>query len=535
MMELSYYNDEVDKILFDIIGNDSFPESDFDILIDTIANTIHQYDTRLSRSNLKIVVKFLIEKKYQKYYQYAPDSDFNKLGTPNDPNESEDISINVSDFIDSDDSDMITNNYINPELNNETFDKVKLNSAKDLVSHRHNYKHNKFQEECYKYRMARIVEIKAIPQFEQKSDGWFSQRGKCLTATAIATALDEDPYKSPAELLLDKCNRGIPFIENEYVHHGKKYEKIGDMFYSFRNNIELAEYGLIQHEKYSFIGASPDGICEKNICGSNKLSSLVGRLLEIKFPKTRKILTEGKLDGDICPHYYYVQVQTQLFVTNMSECDFLQCKIHEYKTWEEFVSDSNPKIPGLSKKTNLEKGCLIQLLPKNMIGGKDKNMCLYGGSYIYPPRLHMTHDEIKMWIAKEVLEFPRNKLSEKYMIDRVIYWRLAQVSCHLIKAEPEWFESKIPLLKQFWNYVLFYRKNQDSLDKLVKYIEEVGSKTTKEIFERVHEDYKSLKPNTIYNPLYQEENPWRKKINEKNEKFKRFREFRAKNKKPVDV
>ena len=56
---------------------------------------------------------------------------------------------------------------------------------------------------------------------------------------------------------------GVPFKENENVHHGKKYEQIGTMFYSFRNNVAVAEYGLIQHDKYEFIGASPDGICEK--------------------------------------------------------------------------------------------------------------------------------------------------------------------------------------------------------------------------------------------------------------------------------
>ena len=112
---------------------------------------------------------------------------------------------------------------------------------------------------------------------------------------------------------------------------------------------------------------------------------MVGRLLEIKFPKTRKICTEGDLDGDICPHYYYVQVQTQLFVTGMDECDFLQCQIEEYDSWEEYFQDSNPNIPGLSKKTNLEKGCLIQLLPKKMIGTGDPKMCLYSAKYIYPP------------------------------------------------------------------------------------------------------------------------------------------------------
>ena len=48
--------------------------------------------------------------------------------------------------------------------------------------------------------------------------------------------------------------------------------------------------------------------------------------------------------------------------------------MEEYDSWNEFVTDSNPKIPGLSRKTNLEKGCLIQLLPTKMINKSDSPM-----------------------------------------------------------------------------------------------------------------------------------------------------------------
>ena len=601
-MDISYYNEEVDKILFNIIGNDSFMGSELDNLVDTVSNTIYQYNKKITLAKLKLVVQYLIENKYQKYYEYDTNSEFNKVADTNiyidsesspkskseaspktnsetssnknkEPIKSETLSnknkepiksvtskintevsptkksanvdsdimsIDESDLIDvsNNDSDTNTVTYINSELGAEATDKVQLSSAKDLVSHRHDYLYDTFKEERYIRRQKRIVEIKRIPQFEQKSTGWLEQRGKCLTATAIATALDEDPYKTPAELLLDKCDRGVPFVENKNVHHGKKYEEIGNMFYSFRNNVIMYEYGLIQHDKHSFIGASPDGICEKKTLESDIiLSSLVGRLLEIKFPKTRKILTEGDLDGDICPHYYYVQVQTQLFVTKMDECDFLQCQIDEYDSWEDFVKDSNPKIPGLSKISNLEKGCLIQLLPKKMVDG-DPEMCLYNGRYLYPPRLHMSHDEIQLWIAKETIQFPQNNLSKNFMIDKVIYWRLSMVACNLIKADPEWFESKIPYLKQFWNYVLFYRKYPKKLDALVKYIEDVGNKKTADIFKRVHKDYLSVRTDSTYTPLYQEENEWRTKYNKKYERWNKFQDFKnnnSKKKSMVDV
>ena len=533
-MKLSFYNDEIDKILWDIIGNDSFNESDLPDLIEMLTDTIYQYNKDLTKKKLKSIIQFLVEQKYKQIYVYDTDLEFNKIikqethsivkNQLSEKSQSELMSISASELNDYGDI-LVQKKYTNPELDSEETDKVHFSSADDLISHRHDYPFAKYKEKKYIKRRKQRIKIKKIPQYEQKSAEWLKQRNECLTATAVAIALDEDPYKYPVELLLDKCGRKAPFEENENVHHGKKYEQIGNMFYSFRNNIKVAEYGLIQDEKYVFIGASPDGICEKNTLNTDKLSKLVGRLLEIKFPKTRKINTEGKLDGDICPHYYYVQVQTQLYVTKMDECDFLQCRVEEYDSWEDFVQDSNTNIPGLSKMTNLEKGCLIQLLPRNMVGKDDPKMCLYNAKYIYPSRLHLSNDEIERWIADEILHFHKNELSNKYIVDRIIYWRLSQVACHLIKADTEWFETKIPLLKQFWDYVLFYRKNTKKLDSLMKFINEVGVKKSAEIFSKVHKDYASVYKNTKYKPLYQKESVWRKKYNKKYENYQKFIQY----------
>lgn len=492
-MDINHYNKEVDRMLQNVLsdkhfreeycslGEHFFLENDLGKIIDIIVNKIRQRDKGVSKKELRETVEFLIKQKYKKCYVYDPKSKYNKKELDKFP------------------------------------DKVVINSAEDLVSHRYDYTHDVFREDIYRKRSKNVFRIKKIPQFEQRSVEWFNQRNDCITATSVAIALDEDPYKFPADLLLEKCGRGTPFEENENVHHGKKYEKIGNMFYSFRNNVRVGEYGFLRNRKYPFIGASPDGICEKKTADSDRLSKLVGRLLEIKFPKIRKIVTQGKLDGDICPHYYYVQIQTQLFVTELDECDFLQCRVEEYDSWEDYVNDSYPNVPGLSKKTNLEKGCLIQLLPKKMVGG-DPKKCLYQAKYIYPPKLHMTHQEIERWISHEILHFHQSELSENYLVDRVIYWRLVQVACHLIKADEKWFKSKISILKQFWDYVLFYRSNMEKLEKLVTFVRETGSKNSAEIFAKVHQDYLSINKDSTYEPLYQKESEWRRRYNEKYKK-----------------
>ena len=434
MTDLQYYSTEIDKILIDVLGEAlRFNQSDKIVLVDLITDTILCYDKRLKRSDLAVIVQYLIQKKFVQHYSY---------------------------FVP------------------EPYEEIRAN--------KHDYSGKRFEENVYQKRVKQIRYLKSIPQHEQKSVEWLQQRSECLTATAVAIVLDEDPYKYPADLLLDKCGRGEPFVDNANVHHGRKYEEIANMFYAHRNNVRVAEYGLIQHASHPFIGASPDGICEPDRLDGKGLSKLVGRLLEIKCPKRRQIKTEGRLNGDICPHYYYVQVQTQLFVTQMIECDFLQVKIEEYESWDEWKDDSVNDNPGLSQKTGFEKGLVISLSPKLFTSDEQRLFC---SQYIYPPKLHMTLHETKKWIANSIINYPHHRYADEYVIDKIIYWRLAKVGCNLIKYEREWFESKIPMLKQFWDYVQFYNQNPKLLESLERYIKEIGSKNSRQIFQRVHKEY----------------------------------------------
>ncbi|AVL94863.1 YqaJ viral recombinase family protein [Moumouvirus australiensis] len=511
-MNLNYYNQEIDRILWDLVGNDYFTDKDLDNIINLIAETIYIYNKNLSKSKLKTIARYLIEQKHIKHYIYDKSSEFNNIKlSKNDKTDKDICSLSLNDIL-------FTENSVSDNIN----DKINLNTYLDLISHKYDYNHKEYKKSKYIKRLKRVEEIKKIPQFEQKSKEWLDQRNECLTATAISKAIDEDPYEYPVDLLFDKCGKK-PFVENENVHHGNKYEEIGTMFYSFRNNVDVKEYGLLQHHEKKMIGASPDGICDSKTYHNNKLSKLIGRLLEIKFPKTRQIMTTGNLDGDICPHYYYLQVQAQLFVTELDECDFLQCKIEEYDSWEEYILDSNAKIPGLSKKTNLEKGCLIQLLPKKMISNETANRCLYNSKYIYPPKLHMTPDEIEKWISYETMHFQNHELSSEYLIDRIIYWRLSQISCSLIKADSDLIKSKLPILEQFWDYVLFYRQFPDKLEKLMDYVKEVGRENSAQIFSKINKEYLSVHKKSTYKPLYQEPTKWRLQYNEKKKKYANYK------------
>jgi hypothetical protein len=249
------------------------------------------------------------------------------------------------------------------------------------------------------------------------------------------------------------------------------------------------------------------------------LTKLVGRLLEIKCPMTRYISFYGDLDGKIAPHYYFVQMQTQMYITKMTECDFLQCKITEYDSWDDYIADAIDQFPGLSASSGLEKGCLIQLAPREFAAG-DKIKCKFGSQYIYPPKLHMTPSEIQEWITESVMSFPSNRYYDSHLIDKIIYWKFDRVACHLATYNKQWFESKIPLLQQFWDYVLFYRSYNDEFESMLKYIQTIDKTNSKKIFEYINQQYIKAYPKSTYKPLYQKETEWRKTYNEKYAKYK---------------
>jgi len=382
-----------------------------------------------------------------------------------------------------------------------------------------------------------IAELKSRPVFPQKSAEWFRERNNCITATKIPTVCNEDPYAYPIEVIFDKCGVGKIFEENENTHHGTMCEMLADKYYSYRNNVKIGEHGVYRHPKYKFIGASPDGICDIESYDGTQYSKLVGRLIEIKFPLKRRINTTGEVNGEICPHQYYVQVQTQMFVTGLFECDFIQVKSYIYKSnitdindnledlCEQYRKDESITYPGITKKNGLEMGMMIELINKDVMNNPDLSteQKKFKAIYEYQPRLYMTLDELIEWYENYVETFNENPKSKIFEIVRPVFWRFDFVKTITIKYEDNYIENRLPLIRQFWTYILFYRKNHDKLLKLKKYADKIGYDQSKRIFKRIHIDYSSsLDKPTKTKPLYRHRNKWRKQFDEKKLKYSQY-------------
>jgi putative phage-type endonuclease len=320
-----------------------------------------------------------------------------------------------------------------------------------------------------------------LPQPVQKSPEWFALRNNMITASSCGSVLGECKYQSIKETIMEKIF-GKEFKENKFVYHGKKYEKIATMIYEVIYNSKVGEFGLIPHQTINFLGASPDGV-SMSLTLDGKPNKLLGRMLEIKCPPSRVIQNTGCIKGDICPAYYWIQVQIQLECCNLPECDFWQTHLIEYKNEKEFIADeiidnvhTHSELFEQDDKTEIteeknpvqideriRRGAIIELLPIDRSNIPKGDLVEWYGKYIYPPTLLMTPLEYRTW-AKETIKniqtlYP--EFNEKYKFSRVVYWKLLKSHNELITRQPTWFLNNYNTLKKFWDRVVYYREHTD--------------------------------------------------------------------------
>lgn len=354
-----------------------------------------------------------------------------------------------------------------------------------------------WDEQCIK--MAKQFDIlRAIKLPEQRTKEWYEMRSTKITASDGGTVLGMNKYESQYSFILKKLGI-IPFKSNAACYHGKKYEDVATMIYEYRMNVTTDEFGLIGHPTYSFLGASPDRICNHYKYDKKHKSKYVGRMLEIKCPTSRKIDTESLEINDVCPIYYWIQVQLQLECCDLEECDFWQCEIKEYNDREDFISDTNPYEPYRSLETNLEKGCVIQLLPKtcmkNLTDDNYFETIYENAKFIYPPKTEMSPLECDLWISETLSSLNTSEKYNEYFLDQVIYWKLIKSRNILIKRDREWFHYNLPKLKQVWNYVLFLQENEDKLHLFNDFIQSRKIKKNKEIMNVMDQIFNVNDPN----------------------------------------
>ena len=133
---------------------------------------------------------------------------------------------------------------------------------------------------------------------QQRTLAWFLFRGKMLTASEMAAALGIDKYKSRKQLMKQKL-RPVKIQSGDSIAcaWGNKYEDEAVAKYERVTGRKVLPFSLIQHPKYTWLGASPDGV---SVVENDPTAEPVG--LEIKCPFSRELSKTG------IPDMYFPQV-----------------------------------------------------------------------------------------------------------------------------------------------------------------------------------------------------------------------------------
>jgi hypothetical protein len=206
-------------------------------------------------------------------------------------------------------------------------------------------------------------------------------------------------------------------------------------------------------------------------------------MLEIKCVVQRKIYPDGKIAGHICPFYYYCQVQQQLECCDLEKCDFWQCKITEYKSRTDYLTDEcndTYHTEGVNKDSyysdskeiqidnRIKKGVILKFLPKLWSPEFDGDLMEWKSKFIYPSNLLMTEIEYDSWIANILTNWQINypEIAESHYFEKVVYWKLEASHNVVIDRDRIFFQSILPILNETWEKVLYYRSNLNKLDEL---------------------------------------------------------------------
>lgn len=271
---------------------------------------------------------------------------------------------------------------------------------------------------------AKMTRLRESKQYEQRTPAWYDVRKTLVTASDASAILRKtgdmckdyisdfslsdsfadgkpcNPYCSQREYTLKKFDRAKSFGDGSVATQwGNRFEEIACNIYQRLTKSKVELFGLLLHPELKWLAASPDGVSDKGI------------LLEIKCPYKRRI-------DSVPPFHYWVQVQIQLEVMDLSAADFFQVEFTEYRSKAQFLSDE------IDPEAREEKGLYLK---------KDKV------TSICPPVDMTDPTDLIAW-AETILN------GEEGEGLQVVYWKMIHYENTRIHRSKEWFSKAKCLL-----------------------------------------------------------------------------------------
>tara|TARA_Y100000389_G_C17456524_1_gene518549 strand:- start:1568 stop:2497 length:930 start_codon:yes stop_codon:yes gene_type:complete len=258
-----------------------------------------------------------------------------------------------------------------------------------------------------KKNIKKLEYLKTIPVIEQRTTEWYEMRKNMLTASDTYNAMIQSKY-----LVKNKAKKIVQHIKAAALTWGIMFEPIATKIYAkLHNDIEIFEFGVIRSsdKDIDFYGASPDGITS------------LGVMLEIKCPISRKIK-----ENDI-KKCYMAQIQGQMAVCQLTDCDFSEFEFEKVDSVEDFLQLTDEYVG-------------IIVVDKD----DDMNFKFYTQVGLSP------------------LECYISILSLDNEDSNIIYWRLRKMQIQRVTFDlKQWEEYYKPKIKDFWEAVNNYQDSDE--------------------------------------------------------------------------
>jgi len=145
-----------------------------------------------------------------------------------------------------------------------------------------------------------------IVNLQQGTKEWLEWRSQGIGASDAPTIMGENPWKSAANLLQEKC-LGKKYFSNPAIRKGIALEPEARKRYETKTGIRVVP-ACLQSVKFEWLRASTDGLATNR---SSVVEIKCGESVYCKAATSR-----------VVPDYYYGQLQHILAITNLQSIDF---------------------------------------------------------------------------------------------------------------------------------------------------------------------------------------------------------------------
>ena len=263
------------------------------------------------------------------------------------------------------------------------------------------------------------------PQIKQRTPQWYEARMEMITASDIAQALGQGKFGTQKQFFWKKC---IPEPSDAFaslancppIKWGVMFEDVASKLYSHTNCVKVHDFGLLRHPSIRHLGASPDGISE------------LGVMLEIKCPYRRQITGE-------VPLQYFYQIQGQLEVCGLQECDYLEVGFVEMSRLEFYESPTRYENHGI----------IAEFIDRT------SRVSSYEYSGVD-------------WFDVELNGFEQSARDTAATMQRDLrfhYWRVDKYSCVRITRDDDFIKTMLDSVAKIWARVEAYREDSSLMQR----------------------------------------------------------------------